>query len=207
MTVKELLDKMDRLYITEEMTKRYGSDLEPGEAYTAEALDHMLALEPESGAGNLIVCNQYREWFPDEESPEYMDTTLYKKTELLAENGRGHGYAYDMVSWPQILGADVADTSIKLYGEAECALAIYHEMTFFGCWRDQRESNIRELEEKISVEDCELEEQVYPVSDLWEGLEVPEPELSCQEEAQRIRVLQENRGILEGILERERQRL
>ncbi len=210
MNVKELLDKTDRLYMAEEMTRRYGEDLEQGEAYTVEALDHMLGFEQENSPDNLIVCAQYREWFPDVDSPAYMDTTLYKKEELLSDNGMGHGYAYDMILWPQILGTEVAQTSIERYGVEECALAIYHEMTFFGCWMDQWKSNIRELGEIIVVDDseeCSRKQQAYPVEDLWEGMDAREPELSFTEEEQRIQILKENREILMGILRQERERL
>ncbi len=201
MTVKELLDKTDRTYISGEMTQRYGGDLEEGEAYTAEAVEHMLALKPERSGENLIVCAQYREWFPDVESPTYMDTTLYKKAELLSENGMSHGYAYDMIPWPRILGTDVAQTSIELYGTQECALAIYHEMTFFGCWKEQWESNVRELL------DCQAQEQAYPVADLWEGIDVRQPEPSCSEEEQGAMILRDNRAVLAGILKKEQERL
>lgn len=169
-----------------------------------EASRKMLEIEVLNDPEKIITCVWIEAVYPDDEA--YMDASLCYRTDLINKELRIRdfdakdplsvtdeeyrekyieSYAFEFSDWREILGAEVADTSIEEYGAEAVAEGIFHEMTFFGLDYEDSEKNRKEELDRLdeSVREAqEHPETCHPLEELWDELGFDPP---TEEETER----------------------
>ncbi len=94
-----------------------------------------------------------------------VDTDKMIFESFVMKQGNKERYCINMTSWKELVGFEVLQKSIELYGEIDVALQILHDITFFGFEEKQRDVEIEKIIETLNVpideKDCMPAEEVF----------------------------------------------
>lgn len=160
MKLVDLLNKMDMekvfdIFLEKNAANAYAApkplkNKEKSFAKFAAIVDEIRAVRPtKSKDGMFIVVAKIKETFDDY---KFIYEVVGKKP------GDKEKYGLTCSPWSKWMGCEVLDKSIEKYGINEVAVEIIYDMTFFGCDKDNREKELKDIAAKLKESEKDIEE-------------------------------------------------
>ena len=192
---REIAKKMPEiLYDTQKNKTEKEKIIEAVKEKVKEAVEEMIRLPVRQSKDDIILCvwieNVYNPGSDNEFNESFLEASVVSKRELqektIFEEGMkiepGKEYedelflrsGFEFSDWEDILGWEVAKSSVSAYGAAAVAAAIFTQMTYFGLFYENCNSRKREVIQSIDEAMNQLEDSSCTRIELEEEFEMEE---------------------------------
>lgn len=212
---REIAKKMPEiLYDTQKNKTEKEKTIEAVKEKVKEAVEEMIRLPVRQSKDDIILCvwieNVYNPGSDNEFNESFLEASVVSKRELqektIFEEGMkiepGKEYedelflrcGFEFSDWEDILGWEVARSSVSAYGAAAVAMAIFEQMTFFGLFYENCNSRKKEVIQSLDQAMNHLEDSSYTLNELEEEFGIEKDGEKKKEEREAFEKVQNEKN-------------